>query len=59
MWILRVIGSIGVNGYHVDIILVGELIRLSSYYTGRWISHYSLDVVDGSVHVADMEEIDA
>lgn len=53
------IGSIGVNGYHIDIILVGELIRLSSYYTGRWISHYSLDVVDGSVHVADMEEIDA
>lgn len=56
---LGVMGSIGVDGYHIDVILVGELFRLSSYYTGRWVSHYSLDVVNGSAHVLVTERVHA
>lgn len=56
---MGVMGSIGVDGYHIDVILVGELFRLPSYYTGRWVSHYSLDVVNGSAHVLVMERVHA
>ena len=59
MSLLGVMGSIGVDGYHIDIILVGELVRLSSYYSGRWVSHYSLDVVNGSAHVLETESVHA
>lgn len=43
--------SVGVDGDHIDVLFVGELIRLSSYYSGRWVSQYSIDVVGDTIQV--------
>lgn len=45
--------SVGCDGDHFDILIVGELIKLSSYYSGRWVSQYSVDMTDSTIHVAD------
>ena len=45
--------SVGCDGDHFDILIVGELIKLSSYYSGRWVSQYSVDMMDSTIHVAD------
>ena len=44
--------SVGCDGDHFDILIVGELIKLSSYYSGRWVSQYSVDMTDSTIHVA-------
>ena len=46
------IGSVGVDGDHVDVIIAGEMIKLRSYYSGRWVSRYSLDVSNNTIHVS-------
>lgn len=43
----------------MDIYIVGEMIKLSSYYTGRWVGQYSLDIVNNGIHVNDMFLCDA
>lgn len=44
--------SVGCDGDHFDILIAGELIKLSSYYSGRWVSQYSVDMTDAAIHVA-------
>lgn len=46
-----VMTSVGSDGDHIDIVIVGEMVKLSSYYSGRWVSQYSVDLVGSSVHV--------
>lgn len=43
--------SVGCDGDHLDILIVGELIKLTSYYSGRWVSQYSVDMTDSAIHV--------
>ena len=44
--------SVGVDGDHIDIVIAGEMIKLRSYYSGRWVSRYSLDVSGDMIHVS-------
>ena len=46
------IGSVGVDGDHMDVIIAGEMIKLRSYYSGRWVSRYSLDVSSDTIYVS-------
>ena len=40
-----------VDGDHIDILIVGEMVKLRNYYTGRWVSRYSLDVSENMIFV--------
>ena len=42
----------GVDGDHMDVIIAGEMIKLRSYYSGRWVSRYSSDVSSDTIHVS-------
>lgn len=35
----------------MEFFIVGEMVKLSSYYTGRWVSHYSVDLGITDIHV--------
>lgn len=35
----------------MEFFIVGEMVKLSSYYTGRWVSHYSVDLGNSDIHV--------
>ena len=48
---LFLISSIGNNANHIDVLIVGELTKLSSYYTGRWVSQYTIGYFDDSIKV--------
>ena len=48
-WMLT--DSVSVDGDHIDVIIVGEMIKLRNYYTGRWVSRYSLDVSENTIFV--------
>lgn len=41
----------GVDGDHMDVVIAGEMIKLRSYYSSRWVSRYSLDVSGETIHV--------
>lgn len=43
--------SVSVDGDHIDVLIVGEMIKLRNYYTGRWVSRYSLDVSENTIFV--------
>jgi singapore isolate B (sub-type 7) whole genome shotgun sequence assembly, scaffold_2 len=43
--------SVSVDGDHIDVLIVGEMIKLRNYYTGRWVSRYSLDVSENMIFV--------
>ncbi|CBK22457.2 uncharacterized protein [Blastocystis hominis] len=49
--------SVGCDGDHFDILIVGELIKLSSYYSGRWVSQYSVDMTDSTIHITGIVSI--
>lgn len=48
---------VGVDGDHMDVIIAGEMIKLRSYYSGRWVSRYSLDVSSDTIHMVGMVDI--
>lgn len=45
--------SVGVDGNHMDIVITGELNKLVSFYAGRWVSRYTLDLSSMQLHVGN------
>lgn len=43
--------SVGADGNHIDLIITGELDKLASFYSGRWVSRYSIDNVESKLYV--------
>ena len=43
--------SVGVDGNHIDLIITAELNKLDSFYSGRWVSRYSIDSVESKLYV--------